>query len=83
MKTLQKFSAENVDRSRHMSVEQILNFLEDFRLLSAATQATEPTRLISIKMPPALLRVFQAKCETSGVKYQTQIKNLMKAWLLG
>jgi predicted DNA binding CopG/RHH family protein len=42
-----------------------------------------PSQLISIKVPPSLLRAFKAKAQANGLKYQTQIKSLMKAWLLG
>jgi uncharacterized protein (DUF4415 family) len=82
MKTLQKFNPESLERSRRMSAEQILAFLEDYRALMTAAHDAEPSRLISIKMPPPLLRAFQAKCEVNGKKYQTQIKALMKQWIL-
>jgi predicted DNA binding CopG/RHH family protein len=66
-----------------MSVEQILAFLEDFRALTSHTADDGPSQLISIKVPPSLLRAFKAKAQANGLKYQTQIKSLMKAWLLG
>jgi predicted DNA binding CopG/RHH family protein len=41
------------------------------------------TRLISLKVPEDLLDAFRTKAELHGVRYQTQIKKLMRRWLLG
>jgi len=78
MRPVQYFSDEYLEQCKKMTPEQILGYLESFRLLN---NPEDKTRLISIKMPESLLKAFRTKCELNGVKYQTQIKNLMKAWL--
>lgn len=61
-----------------MTAEAIVDYLEDFRKLQSAP---DKTKLISIKIPENLLSTFRKRCELEGVKYQTQIKALMQAWL--
>ena len=80
MKTLQKFSDEYLEHCKKMSPQQILEFLENFRILHYGTRK-QKTRLISIKVLEPLLEAFRTKCEGHGVKYQTQIKALMEEWL--
>jgi hypothetical protein len=81
MKPVQYFSDEYLDRCRGMKPDQILRFLDDFRELHAAG-TTSSSKLISLKVPQNLLNVFRARAESEGVRYQTQIKALMKAWAL-
>jgi len=81
MKALQKFSAEYLEQCRHLKPEHILRFLEDFRLLHGSADSSQ-SRLISIKIPETLLRAFKEQSELNGVRYQTQIKKLMRDWLL-
>jgi predicted DNA binding CopG/RHH family protein len=63
-----------------MSPEEILQFLEDFRLMH---EKPASSRLISLKVPEPLLSAFRFKCSERGVKYQTRIKELMTAWVRG
>lgn len=81
---VQYFTDEYLERCRTMTPAQKLRFLEDFRLLHAASKAgfTAKSKLISLKIPEDLLEAFRKKAEREGVPYQTQIKNLMKEWLL-
>ncbi len=82
MKTLQKFSDEYLEQCRGASSKQILEFLESFRLLQANAVRQKPkSKLISLKVQEDLLAAFRAKCEVEGLRYQTQIKVLMKHWL--
>jgi uncharacterized protein (DUF4415 family) len=82
MRAVQQFSDEYLAQARQATPEQILAFLEQFRLLQAAVPVTQSkSKLISMKIPEDLLEAFRAKCEISGVKYQTQIKTLMRQWL--
>jgi uncharacterized protein (DUF4415 family) len=81
VRPVQFFTEEGLARGREMSPDEILEFLETFRLLQEPSVA--PSRLISLKVPEDLLRAFRSRCELAGVRYQTQIKRLMKAWLLG
>jgi uncharacterized protein (DUF4415 family) len=78
---VQYFTAEGLARGREMAAEEILDFLETFRQLQS--QAAVPTRLISLKVPEDLLKTFRTRCELAGVRYQTQIKRLMREWIEG
>lgn len=76
---MQFFSEEYLERCRAMKPEEVLEFLEGFRLLHGRSSAR--SRLISLKIPENLLDVFRARCRLEGVRYQTQIKRLMSDWL--
>ena len=80
MKAVQYFSDDYLERCRELSTTQIIRYLDDFRCLHAARPAA--SKLISIKVPQDLLAAFKAKSRLAGTPYQTQIKALMKAWLL-
>lgn len=76
---IQYFSDEYLKRAKELTPDQILQFLEDFRLLHSHQQ--EKCQLISMKVEPSLLQAFKTKCQLLGVPYQKQIKELMKDWL--
>ena len=80
MRPVQKFSDEYLDRCREMSSVEIVRFLEDFRRIHGKQRSK--SRLISIKIPEDLLTAFKAKATLEDTRYQTQIKRLMKAWLM-
>ncbi len=80
MKTLQLFTDEYLEQCRLATPEQILEYLESFRLMNS-TQA--PSKLISIKVPQPLLDSFRMRCKYEGTRYQSKIKVLMKDWLQG
>ncbi len=82
MKPVQYFNNDYLDNGANASTKQILEFLEEFRLMQAINM-NKPVRskMISIKIAEDLLRLFRAKCDIEGVKYQTQIKTLMSQWL--
>ncbi|MDH4276299.1 MAG: hypothetical protein OEW08_14800 [Gammaproteobacteria bacterium] len=77
---VQYFSDEYLEQWRTATPLQIAEFLEAFRLMQGKPSAT---KLISIKIPEALLDAFRAKCDSVGAKYQTQIKALMQGWVEG
>lgn len=77
---LQYFSDEALARSRKLSPEQTLRYLEGFRLLQREPRPAK-ARLISVRVPQALLDTFKAKAARAGVPYQTQLKRLMARWL--
>ena len=82
MKALQLFSDEYLAECKKMKPIQILQFLEDFRILHGRDRAIkDKSILISLKVPESLLRAFKAFSELHGLKYQSQIKLLMKKWL--
>lgn len=78
-KPIQYFSEEYLEDCRKMSTEQILEFMESFRLLQACAPAR--TRTMSMRVPEPLLAAFKAKAGLRGVPYQTQVKDLMRAWV--
>ena len=73
------FSDEYLERCRELCPEDIVRYLDDFRRVHGAASAR--SKLISLKVPEPLLAAFKAKARLNGVLYQTQIKNLMRAWL--
>ena len=80
MRPVQKFTSEYLERCKEMSPDDIARFLDDFRRMHAGRPVR--SRLISIKVPEDLLAAFRAQAKLSGVPYQTQIKKLMKLWLM-
>jgi len=78
MRPVQYFSDQYLEQCKTMSDEHIVEFLEAFRLMQ---QPADKTKLISLKIPESLLKAFRSKCELEDLKYQTQIKVLMKEWI--
>lgn len=78
-KTIQYFTKEYLKRCEGMTPDQILEFLENYRMLFSTVP--EKSQLISLKIEPSLLKAFKRRAELEGIPYQTQIKKLMKNWL--
>ncbi len=78
MRPVQYFSDEYLKQCKDATPEAILEFLESFRLMNSTTSKS---KLISMKIPETLLGSFRAKCELENIRYQTQIKKLMEAWI--
>ena len=78
-KTIQYFTKEYLERCKGMTPDQIIEFLENYRMLFS--KIPEKSQLISLKIEPSLLSAFKRKAELEGTPYQTQIKKLMKEWL--
>ena len=81
MKAIQYFSDEYLQQCRSMTPDQIVTFLDDFRQLHGAGTRSR-SKLISIKVPEDLLNAFKTQAALAGIRYQTQIKALLKAWVL-
>lgn len=79
-KGVQYFTEEYLRQCRGMTPDQILEFLENYRMLVA--NAPEKCRLISLKIEPSLLNAFKQKAALEGVPYQTKIKQLMREYLI-
>jgi len=79
-KTVQYFSKDSLKRCAGMTPDQIIEFLENYRQL--VTRAPEKCQLISMKIEPSLLKAFKTKAQSEKVPYQTQIKKLMRDWLI-
>ena len=71
---------DNMPDTDLSTVDQRLQFLEDFRRLIEAREK-RPLQQINIKIDPLLLALFRQKCTNRGRRYQTQIKELMEDWL--
>jgi len=84
MRPVQYFNDDYLAQSSKATPEQVLAYLEQFRLLQGNSVEKPPSKskLISMKVQEDLLTTFRAKCEIEGVKYQSQIKILMKQWLI-
>ncbi len=80
MKAIQLFSDEYLHQCRGLTPDQVVRFLDDFRRLHGNRPAR--SKLISMKVPEDLLNTFKAKAKMIKMPYQTQIKALMKAWVL-
>lgn len=78
---IQYFSDEYLERCKGMSIEQILQALDDFRRTPMLLPLQEKSKLISIRIQPSLLAAFKAKARQEGVSYQKKIKDLMFASL--
>lgn len=78
-KPIQFFTKEYLKRCKGMTPDQIIEFLENYRMLFSKTR--EKSQLISLKIEPSLLKAFKHRAELEGTPYQTQIKKLMKGWL--
>jgi uncharacterized protein (DUF4415 family) len=80
MKTIQFFSDNYLAQCKQLSAEQIVRYLEDFRIVN--TPVKKPvTKLISIKIETDLLEAFKTKARLDGVPYQSRIKAIMRDWL--
>ena len=82
MRPVQYFSDEYLEQCKQMKPEDILRFLDEFRRLYSPARRSG-SRLISLKVPEDLLEAFKAKARLHEVPYQTEIKRLMKEWVVG
>ncbi len=81
-KPLQTFSDEYLERCKDLTPEQIIEFLDQYRLIAFSGRKTK-SKLISIKVPEDLLGAFKFKARLMGKPYQALIKELMQEWLIG
>ena len=80
MKTIQFFSDDYLAQCKQLSPDQIVKYLEDFRLVNTPLKKIE-SKLISIKIETDLLETFKTKARLDGVPYQSRIKAIMRNWL--
>ncbi len=78
-KIVQYFSEEYLERCTGLTPDQVIEFLENYRLLVCGVP--EKCQLISLKVEPSLLNAFKQKAALEGTHYQTKIKELMRQWL--
>jgi len=79
-KPLQIFSDEYLEQCKKLTSNQIVEFLDQFRIIANAGYKSQ-SKLISIKIPLELLEAFKFKAKLQNRAYQTVIKDLMQLWL--
>lgn len=79
-KSVQFFSKEALSHGQKMKPEDVVEFLESFRELQSGVIRGK-SRLISLKVPEALLIAFKLKATREKTPYQSQIKRLMMEWI--
>lgn len=79
-KALQIFTDEYLEHCKQLSPDQIVKFLDEFRLIAQDGRKTK-SKLISIKVAEDLLEAFKFKAKIDGLPYQTIIKDLMYRYL--
>ncbi|PIS11871.1 MAG: hypothetical protein COT73_01630 [Bdellovibrio sp. CG10_big_fil_rev_8_21_14_0_10_47_8] len=83
-KGLQKFSPEYIEQTRGATTEQILEFLEQMRLLQGAQDVgASDSVLISLRLDRQVLAALKARAAVENTKYQTLIKKLIRDYLGG
>ena len=80
MKAIQFFSDDYLAQCEQLSSEQIVKYLEDFRIVNKPIKKPV-SKLISIKVETDLLEAFKTKAKLDGVPYQSRIKAIMRDWL--
>jgi len=80
VKTIQFFSDNYLAQCEQLSTEQIVRYLEDFRIVNRPLKKPV-SKLISIKIETDLLEAFKTKARLDGVPYQSRIKTIMRDWL--
>ena len=80
MKTIQFFSDNYLAQCKQLSAEQIVKYLEDFRIVNMPLKKPV-SKLISIKIETDLLEAFKTRAHLDGVPYQSRIKAIMRDWL--
>lgn len=78
-RVVQRFPDEYLERCRELSPEDVVRYLESYRVVLGAAQ--HGSRSISLRVPESLLTAFKTKSKLYGVSYQRKIKSLMRDWL--
>ncbi len=80
MNPTQYFSDAYLEQCKQLNSDQIVQFLDDFRLINRPLTKSA-TKLVSIKIETDLLNAFKVQAQLDGMPYQTRIKKLMREWL--
>lgn len=79
MKKTHIFTDEYLERCKKLSIEERLDYLENYRLTH--TDKDSSLQRLSLNISKPLLDCFKQKAKLEGIAYQTQIKKLMKDWV--
>ncbi len=80
MKKATQFYKKQEKLTRKPTGKEIVEFLENYAEMMNPDHKL-PAQPISIRIEVPLLQAFKAKAKFANTPYQTQIKNLMRAWL--
>ncbi|MGK5086111.1 CopG family antitoxin [Bdellovibrionota bacterium FG-2] len=78
-RALQIFSRERLIQDQTLSKDEIADFLNDFQALAFGDEGKR--KLISLRVPERLLKIFKEKAKASGRPYQTLLIELMRQWV--
>jgi predicted DNA binding CopG/RHH family protein len=92
MKAVQFFSKQYLAICKKMSVEERLEYLDNFRRLyfevdlsrttdKLSKKLTKKSKLISIKMPESLISTLKMEAVRQNMPYQTLMKKLLREGL--
>lgn len=81
MKAKQLYSKGRLDKDSMLTKNQIADFLDDFQSLMQGNEGSR--KLISLRVPEKLLKLFQEKAKQERRPYQSQIVELMRNWVSG
>jgi len=73
----QYFADEYLEQCKQLNSDQIVRFLDDFRLINRHLKRSV-TKLVSIKIETDLLNACKVQAQLDGVPYQARIKKLMR-----
>ena len=79
MKGKQLYSKVRLGKDSKLTKNQIVDFLDDFQSLMQGNEGNR--KLISLRVPEKLLKLFQDKAKQERRPYQTQIVELMRKWV--
>jgi predicted DNA binding CopG/RHH family protein len=79
-KPIKSFTKEYLARCAKMTPEEILEFLENYRMVVA--NLPENCKPVGLKIEHSLINAFKQKAKLEGIHYQTKIKQLMREWLI-
>lgn len=80
IKGVQYFTSEYIKECQKMSIDERLQFLEDYRKL-----LFDPGELkqINLRIPERVVTCFKMRAKREGKLYQHKIRELMTEWALG
>jgi len=78
-RAVQFFNTTYLKQCSTMKAEEILQFLEDFRILHGISPTKK--KLISLRISESLLAAAKMKAKAAGIPYQTQIQRLIQEWV--
>lgn len=79
-RAVQYFDKDYLSQTKKLTPSQIVDFITQYQSVFFSYEGKK--KLISIRIPEELLKVFRRQTDLIGKAYQTQIVNLMREWVL-